>query len=61
MRDRKVASRYAGALMTSAVAEGNLVEVAESYAGVLDTVKVNQDLLVFLDSPQVAERKRRTC
>ncbi len=59
MRDRKVASRYAGALMTSALAEGNLVEVAESYAGVLDAVKGNNELRIFIDSPQVADQEKK--
>ncbi len=59
MRDRKVASRYAGALMASALAEGNLVDVAESYAAVLAAVKDNQDLLTFMDSPQVADQEKK--
>ncbi len=59
MRDRKVASRYAGALMASALAEGNLVDVAESYAAVLDAVKDNQDLRIFMDSPQVADQEKK--
>ncbi len=59
MRDRKVASRYAGALMTSALAEGNLVEVAESYAGIMDSVKGHQELRIFMDSPQVADQEKK--
>ena len=59
MRDRKVASRYAGALMASALAEGNLVDVAESYTAVLDAVKDNQDLQTFMDSPQVADQEKK--
>ena len=59
MRDRKVASRYAGALMASAVAEGNLVDVAESYAAVLASVKDNKDLQTFMDSPQVADQEKK--
>ena len=59
MRDRKVASRYAGALMASALAEGNLVDVAESYAAVLNSVKDNQDLRIFMDSPQVADQEKK--
>ncbi len=59
MRDRKVASRYAGALMTSALAEGNLVEVAQSYSGIVDVVQDNQDLRIFIDSPQVADQEKK--
>ncbi|MCP4290576.1 MAG: ATP synthase F1 subunit delta [bacterium] len=59
MRDRKVASRYAGALMASALAEGNLVDVAESYTGILDAVEGNLDLRTFLDSPQVASQEKK--
>ncbi len=59
MRDRKVASRYAGALMTSALAEGNLVDVAESYAGILDVVEGNQDVRIFMDSPQVSDQEKK--
>jgi F-type H+-transporting ATPase subunit delta len=59
MRDRKVASRYAGALMISALAEGNLVEVAESYTSIMDAVKGNRDLLIFMDSPQVADQEKK--
>ena len=36
MRDRKVAVRYAGALLASAKAEGVLQDLAESYAAVLE-------------------------
>ena len=59
MRDRKVATRYAGALMTSALAEGNLVEVGESYAGIISVVKDNLELRTFMDSPQVADQEKK--
>lgn len=59
MRDRKVAARYAGALMASALAENTLGEVAESYAAVVEVAKANPDLVVFLDSPQVADDEKR--
>jgi len=59
MRDRKVAGRYAGALMTSALAEKNLGEVADSFAAVSAVVKENPDLVIFLDSPQVAEEEKK--
>ena len=53
MRDRKVAVRYAGALLTSAKAEGVLNDVTESFAAVLETLEANKDLGIFLVSPQV--------
>lgn len=59
MRDRKVASRYAGALLASAQAEGNLVEVAESYAAIIVVVKESPDLRTFMDSPQVSEQEKK--
>lgn len=59
MRDRKVAARYAGALLNSAVAENNLGEVAESFAAVIAVAEHNADLVVFLDSPQVADEEKK--
>lgn len=59
MRDRKVASRYAGALMTSALAEGSLVEVAESYAALISVAKDSLELRTFMDSPQVADQEKK--
>ena len=59
MRDRKVASRYAGALLASAKAEGNLEAVAESYASVMELVKGNAQLTIFMDSPQVATQEKK--
>ena len=47
MRDRKVATRYAGALLISAKAEGVLESVAESYAGVMELVADNRQLISF--------------
>ena len=59
MRDRKVAVRYAGALLTSAKADGVLVEVAESYAAVLEVMANNKDLIIFLFSPQVRTQEKK--
>lgn len=59
MRDRKVAVRYAGALLSSAKAEGVLVEVAESFAAVLDVLGANKDLGIFLHSPQVRTQEKK--
>ena len=58
MRDRSVATRYAGALLTSAKEIGVHVELAESYASVLEVMAANPDLVIFLDSPQVAEAEK---
>lgn len=59
MRDRKVATRYAGALLASAKADGVLEGVAESYVAVLEVVAGNGQLTVFLDSPQVATQEKK--
>jgi len=59
MRDRKVATRYAEALLETAKDRGVLPAVAESFAGLLAAVKDNHTLRIFMDSPQVptAEKK----
>ena len=59
MRDRKVASRYAEALLISANSEGVLVEVAESFAAVMDLVAGEKDLVTFIDSPQVRTEEKK--
>ena len=59
MRDRKVATRYAEALLISAKADGVLTDVAESYAAVMDLVKDNQGLIIFMDSPQVRTEEKK--
>jgi len=59
MRDRKVATRYAEALLKSAKIEGVLVDVAESYAAVLEVIQGNHDLVIFMDSPQVREAEKK--
>jgi F-type H+-transporting ATPase subunit delta len=59
MRDRKVATRYAGALLASARQAGVLDGVAESYAAVLDVVAGNGQLITFMDSPQVATQEKK--
>ena len=60
MRDRRVATRYAAALLASARDQGVLAGVAESYAAVLHLVAGNRDLTIFLDSPQVAEQEKKS-
>ena len=59
MRDRKVAVRYAGALLTSAKAGGVLAEVAESYVAVLEVMASSKDLVIFLFSPQVRTQEKK--
>lgn len=59
MRDRKVATRYAEALLLSAKQESVLAEVADSYAAVIAVIDGNRDLITFLDSPQVREQEKK--
>ncbi len=59
MRDRKVATRYAEALLDTAKAEGTLNSVAESLAAVLNAVKDNHLLRIFMDSPQVRTEEKK--
>ncbi len=53
MRDRRVATRYAEALLDTSRDAGVLDGVAESFASVLVAVKGTDTLRIFLDSPQV--------
>ena len=59
MRDRKVAGRYAEALLRTAKPAGTLAACAESYAGVLEVMAASRDLVIFLDSPQVREQEKK--
>jgi F-type H+-transporting ATPase subunit delta len=59
MRDRKVATRYAGALLTSAREAGVLAGVAESYDSLMDMQLGQTALRVFLDSPQVRTEEKK--
>ena len=59
MRDRKVASRYAEALLDTARDAGVLNNVADSFAGVLDAIKGNDALRIFMDSPQVRTEEKK--
>ena len=59
MRDRKVATRYAGALLASAKAEGVLEGVADSYAAVIEVMAGHAQLTIFMDSPQVATQEKK--
>lgn len=59
MRDRKVAARYAGALLESSRELGVVNDVAESYAAVIEVVAGHKDLITFMDSPQVATQEKK--
>jgi F-type H+-transporting ATPase subunit delta len=59
MRDRRVALRYAEALLRTAKPAGTLGACADSYAGVLEVMAANRDLVIFLDSPQVREQEKK--
>ena len=59
MRDRKVATRYAEALLDTARTAGVLDDVADSFAAVLSAVKDNDQLRIFMDSPQVRVEEKK--
>lgn len=59
MRDRRLATRYAGALVASAGRDGDLAAVAESYAAVRELLAQRPDLTAFLEGPQVSEDEKR--
>jgi len=59
MRDRKVATRYAEALLLTAKQQGVLAGVAESFAAVLEAVRGNRQLRIFMDSPQVRTEEKK--
>lgn len=51
MSERKIANRYAEALMQQALADGNVAEVAESILVVSNTCKASKDLRNVLNNP----------
>ena len=59
MRDRKVATRYAEALLIAARDAGQVGEIAESYAAVRKTTRDNRDLRTFLEAPQVLVEEKK--
>jgi F-type H+-transporting ATPase subunit delta len=59
MRDRRVATRYAEALLDTSRDVGVLDGVAESFAAVLGAVKDNVTLRIFMDSPQVRTEEKK--
>ncbi len=59
MRDRRVAARYARALLQAARSEADLAALAESYAGVAQVMRDHPALPAFLEGPQVAEDEKK--
>jgi len=59
MRDRKVAVRYAQALLDVAVARGVLDGVSESFDGLARTLKGFPGLRIFMQSPQVPTQDKK--
>lgn len=58
MRDRKVATRYAQALLEAAKQQSVLGDVADSYLAVAEAFKGRSDLAIFMESPQVATQEK---
>jgi F-type H+-transporting ATPase subunit delta len=59
MRDRKVATRYAEALLIAARDAGQIAEIAESYAAVRAWTRDNRDLRTFLEAPQIPVEEKK--
>ena len=59
MRDRRVVTRYAQALLAAAEVGGVHEGVAESYQTMLETFKGRSDLAIFKESPQVATKEKK--
>jgi F-type H+-transporting ATPase subunit delta len=59
MRDHGIATRYAQALVETTKAAGLMVEVAESYATVVQIMRDNLTLPSFLEGPQVAKDEKK--
>jgi len=59
MRDRKVADRYAQALLDVALANDVLDGVVESYDGLMAVVAGRDDLRHFMQSPQVPTQEKK--
>lgn len=58
MRDRRVASRYAAALL-AATRTSDTASVAESYAAVIEVMRRSPDLARFLEGPQVPTEEKK--
>ncbi len=59
MRDRKIADRYARALLQVAVEREVLDGVVESFDGLMEVIAGRDDLRHFMQSPQVPTREKK--
>ena len=59
MRDLRLATRYAGALVAAAQKSATLDAVAESYAAVREVMAGDARVARFLEGPQVAEDEKK--
>lgn len=59
MRDRRVAIRYAEALLAAARAQDMVGQVADSYRAVAQSVSDTRDLQIFLQAPQVSRSAKK--
>lgn len=60
MRDRRLATRYAGALVAAAKQVEDLSAVAESYVAVRKVMASDARVKAFLEGPQVAEAEKKS-
>lgn len=60
MSDRKIANRYAEALMQQAIANNNVNDVAESIADVSNTCKASKDLRNVLNNPIINPAQKQS-
>jgi F-type H+-transporting ATPase subunit delta len=60
MRDLRLATRYAGALVAAAKRAADLNAVAESYAAVRGVLSADARVKAFLEGPQVAEDEKKS-
>jgi F-type H+-transporting ATPase subunit delta len=59
MRDRKIAVRYAQALLDVAMERGKVDGITESFDAIAAAVVDHSDLLVFMQSPQVRTQEKK--
>ena len=59
MRDRRVAIRYAEALLIAARAHDTVGALAESFRAVAQSVHETRDLQIFLQAPQIARSAKK--
>ncbi|MEZ4388993.1 MAG: ATP synthase F1 subunit delta [Candidatus Krumholzibacteriia bacterium] len=59
MRDRKIAVRYAQALLDVAMDRGKVDGITESFDAIAAAMTGHKDLLVFMQSPQVRTQEKK--